>query len=427
MRIAIVGTGIAGLGAATRLHRRHDLTLFEAGGHIGGHANTVEVQTASGPLAVDTGFIVFNERNYPLLTRLFREHAVPTEPSDMSFSVSLDGGAFEYRGSARGLLARRANASEFATWQIAADMLRFSGAATRLLRGSDEPSLGAFLETGGFSSAFVDRYLVPMTACIWSATREDVLAQPARTLVRFLDNHGLVTLRNRPRWRTVSGGSREYVRRVSAPFRHRVRLRTPVVGVRRVAGGVEVRDARGGSGLFHAAVLATHADVSLALLGPDADARQRRVLRAFPYRSNRAVLHTDSRLMPRRPRAWASWNYLGETDPGAGPGEPVSLTYWMNRLQNLDRSTPLFVSLNPRREPRPRSILGEFTYEHPQFDARSVAAQSELADVQGLGGIWFAGAWTGFGFHEDGLRSGLDAARSLLETGAASQGERLAG
>ena len=428
MRVAIVGTGIAGLGAASALHERADVTVFEAGGHVGGHANTVDVDTPAGRVPVDTGFIVYNERNYPLLARLFREHDVPTEPSDMSFSASLDDGAFEYRGSAGGLLARRSNLADPAAWRIAADMPRFARAAGRLLGEAGDATFGQFLRESELSDAFVERYLVPMTACIWSATREDILAQPARTLLRFLDNHGLVALRDRPPWRTVSGGSREYVRRVSAPFRSRIRLRTPVTGVRRIAGGVEVRDARGGAGVFDAVVLATHADDTLGLLraDPAATAGERRVLGTFPYRPNRAVLHTDPRLMPRRRRAWASWNYLSET-ASRRSGEAVSLTYWMNRLQNLAPSPDLFVSLNPRREPRPGSVFGDFDYAHPQFNARSVAAQAELPSIQGRGGVWFAGAWTGFGFHEDGLRSGLEAARSILASPDAAYGARMAG
>jgi predicted NAD/FAD-binding protein len=426
VRIAIIGSGIGGLGAAWALHDRHEVTLFEAAGHVGGHANTVEVPSALGFVAVDTGFIVYNEQNYPLLTRLFKDLGVPTEPSDMSFSVSLDDGAFEFRGSTAGLLARPANVTDPATWRIASDIVRFSRTATRFLAGSGNPSLAGFLDDGGFSSAFTNRYLIPLTACIWSATREDILAQPARTLLGFLDNHGLVRLRDRPRWRTVTGGSREYVRRMVAPFRERIRLRTPIVSVRRLPQGVEVRDARGGSGVFDGVVLATHADVSLRLLGTGAEPGERRVLGSFPYRLNRAVLHGDQGLMPRRRRAWASWNYLGEMRSQGDPGGPVSLTYWMNRLQNIHPSVPLFVSLNPRREPRAGSVLGEFAYAHPQFDARSVAAQAELPAIQGVDRVWFAGAWAGFGFHEDGLRSGLAAARSILAT-ADREPARMAG
>ena len=419
MRIAIIGTGVAGLGAAHRLHLEHDLVVYEAGSHVGGHANTVEVAGPSGSIAVDTGFIVYNERNYPLLTGLFDELDVPTQPSDMSFSVSVGDGAFEYEGSAKGLFAQRSNLLSPAHLRMGADILRFSREARALLAaghgGPADAPLGAFVRERGFSRAFVDRYLVPMAGAVWSATPEDVLAFPAGRIAAFMDNHGLLDLRGRPQWRTVAGGSREYVRRVSAGFRRSIRLGTAVREVRRGPGGVRVADARGRVERFDGVVFASHPDETLAMLGPDATRDERRILGAFTYRENFAVLHGDAGLMPRRRSVWASWNSMSPAAPAPGDERrPAAVTYWMNRLQNLDPAVPLFLSLNPLREPRADAVLGEFAYAHPQFDGAAVAAQAALPRIQGADRAWFAGAWCGHGFHEDGLRSGFEAAGALL-------------
>jgi len=410
--VAVIGTGVAGLGAALRLTPHADLTLYEADGRPGGHANTVDVPTGHGVVPVDTGFIVYNEGNYPLLTQLFRELEVPTRPSDMSFSISIGGGAFEYRSDHSGFLAQRSNAVRPATWRMMADAARFSRRATRLLADdpmTNDPSLAEFLQGEGLGTEFTERLLLPVTACIWSSSFDSMLAFPARTLFRFLANHGLLNAGRRPQWRTVAGGSREYVRRVLGAVGGQVRQSTPVRAVRRTPTHVLVADSRGGIEPFDHVVLATHAPASLAMLGPDASPVERRVLGAFGYQPNRAVLHRDPSLMPTRPRAWASWNYR---TAGVGPDAQVSLTYWMNLLQGLDRRAPLFVTLNARSEPR--GAVAEFDYEHPQFDRAAVQAQGALPAVQGLDRVWFAGAWAGYGFHEDGLRSGYAAADGLL-------------
>lgn len=408
MKIAVVGSGIAGLGAAWALSRNHEITMYEATDHLGGHANTAEVDDGGRSVPVDTGFIVYNERNYPNLTRLFAAEAVPTEASDMSFSVSVGGGAFEYQGRATGLLAQPANLADASYRRMVREILRFTREARELLGSGSRISIGAYLERHGYSSAFRDDYLLPITACIWSSNLDAMLDFPAETMVAFLDNHGLLQVRHRPQWRTVTGGSREYVRRVVEPFRRGVRLATPVRELRRGPEDVRVFDGHGGSEHFDHVVMATHADTTLALLGTGATAEERTLLGAFRFQENRAVLHRDPSLMPARRRAWSSWNYLAER---RGHADEVSLSYWMNRLQNLRTERPVIVTLNPSREPR--DAVAEYVYHHPAYDRASVDAQAALPSIQGVNRTWFCGSWSGFGFHEDGLRSGLAVAAAL--------------
>jgi predicted NAD/FAD-binding protein len=408
VRIAVVGSGISGLGAAWALSRHHDVTVYEADARLGGHANTVDVDDAGRAVPVDTGFIVYNERNYPSLVRLFGSLGVDTEPSDMSFSVSLDGGAFEYRARALGLLAQPSNVLRPSYRRMVRDIVRFSREAKTLVGTDPAESTGSWLARAGYSDGFRDRFLLPMVACIWSSNLEGMLSYPAATMAGFLDNHGLLDLGDRPQWRTVRGGSREYVRRIAAGLDD-VRLSTPVTSVTREPGSVLIDDAAGGRERFDHVVLATHADTALAVLGADASAEERRLLGAFGYQRNVAVLHRDAALMPRRRRAWSSWNYLAHTSPAGTRG--VSLTYWMNLLQNLDTERPVFVTLNPIEEPRDQ--VASFVYHHPQFDRASVDAQAALPSVQGARRTWFCGSFCGNGFHEDGLRSGLQVAASL--------------
>jgi predicted NAD/FAD-binding protein len=403
MRVGVVGSGIAGMGAAWALARRHAVVLFEAAGRAGGHAHTVTVDDR----AVDTGFIVFNERTYPNLVQLFDRLGVATEPSDMSFSVSLDDGAFEYQARGLGLLAQPRNLADHAYRRMIGEITRFAREAPAAVR-EDTGTTREYLRRHGHSTAFAERFLLPMLACIWSASLEAMLEYPAASMVAFLENHGMLDLRHRPRWRTVSGGSGSYVRELVGAIGD-VRTDTAVLGVEREADRVVVRSAAGRED-FDEVVLATHADDALRLLGPHATTGERAVLGAFAYQTNRAVLHRDPTLMPRRRRAWSSWNYLGRTAEGAA-GEPVSLTYWMNRLQNLRTSEPVFVSLNPAQEPR--HVEHEDTYRHPVFDASAVAAQADLPTLQGRDRVRFAGSYHGYGFHEDALRSGLAAAAAL--------------
>ena len=409
MKIAVVGSGISGLGAAWALSRQHDVTVYEADPRLGGHANTAEVDDAGRSVPVDTGFIVYNERNYPNLVRLFAALGVETDPSDMSFSVSLDDGAFEYRARALGLLAQPSNVLRPSYRRMVRDIVRFSREAKALVGTDPAESTGSWLARAGYSDGFRDRFLLPMVACIWSSNLEGMLSYPAATMAGFLDNHGLLDLGDRPQWRTVRGGSREYVRRLAAGLGD-VRLATPVTSVTRDPGSVLIDDLAGGRERFDHVVLATHADTALSVLGTDASAEERRLLGSFGYQRNVAVLHRDAALMPRRRRAWSSWNYLARDATAAGT-RAVSLTYWMNLLQNLDTDRPVFVTLNPIEEPREQ--VASFVYHHPQFDRASVEAQAALPSVQGTRRTWFCGSYCGDGFHEDGLRAGLEVAASL--------------
>ena len=416
MRIAVIGAGISGLSAALKLSGEHRVTLYEAASVAGGHTNTVDVHLDGHTHPVDTGFLVFNHRTYPELVRLFDELQVPTTPSEMSFSVSLGPHRFEWCGSSLAtVFAQPSNAVSPRFWRMLADIVRFNREASALavadraesLSVLDEP-LGAWLRRRRYSEAFRDAYLLPMAAAIWSCPMKTMQGFPLGSFVRFFHNHGLLQVQDRPQWHTVLGGGREYVRRILERLDD-VRTGTPVMQVVRDRAGVEVRSADGAEH-FDQVVFATHSPQTLAMLA-DADAEERALLGAIAYQPNRAWLHTDTALMPRRRSAWAAWNYLGNGDPAT---PEVSVTYWLNRLQPLPFETDVLVSLNPLSEPAPERTIAVFDYEHPVFDRGAVAAQKRLAAIQGRRGAWFAGAWTGYGFHEDGLRSGLDVAARIL-------------
>ena len=407
-RIAIIGSGISGLGAAWALHRSHDITVFESEERIGGHSNTVDVATPRGPIAVDTGFIVYNEVTYPNLTRLFAALGVETQLSDMSFSYSLDR-KFEYGASLAGILAKPSNLVRPGFARMLVDIDRFRRTGSHLAPTSEE-TIDDLLGRHGFSAAFREDYLYPMTGAIWSARQAEISRYPARSILDFLGNHGLIEIKGRPGWRTVTGGSREYVSALVSPFADRIRTGSAVRRVVRMGREVLVESAMGAE-MFDQVILATHSDQSSGILGDDASDIERSLLGSIRYEPNTAVLHSDPELMPRNERVWASWNAMSRTAPASGG--PVSVTYWMNRLQTLDPSFPLFLSLNPSTGPREDLVHAGFEYAHPQFDAVAIEAQAGLAAIQGTNRTWFAGAYLGYGFHEDGLQSGLNVAAAL--------------
>ena len=416
MHIAVVGSGIAGLGAAWALSRSHEVTVFEAEPRLGGHANTMDVTGPNGTAtAVDTGFIVYNPRNYPHLIRLFDRLGVPTEGSDMSFGVSLDGGRLEYAGSPKGLVAQPTNAVKPSYWAMVRQILRFYREAPALLAlDPDDPAamqaLGDYLADNGYGASFTYNHLLPMAAAIWSCPVDAVMLFPVRSFVQFLDNHGLMLIRGRPQWRTVSGGSREYVRRIAEVLGPgRFHTDAPVQALRREETGVSLTTGAG-TRRFDQVVLATHGDQALAILGDDASDAERQTLGAFGYESNRTFLHSDVALMPRRRAVWSSWNYIG--DGAQDASAKVSVTYWMNRLQNL-AGRDLFVSLNPLQAPAADKVHAELTYTHPIFDGPAIAAQGRLPHIQGVLNTWFCGSYCGYGFHEDGLEAGLAVAAAL--------------
>lgn len=411
LSIAVIGSGISGLGAAWLLSKGHQVTLFESDGRAGGHSNTVDVPDAGGPVPVDTGFMVYNTVSYPNLMALFDHLEVPTAPTSMGFSVSLDQGRYEYAGnSIASLIGQPLNVLRVAHWRMMADTLRFFREARSALTtdASASLTLGAYLNANGYSDAFIANHILPMAAAIWSTPSAQVMEFPAAAFVRFFDNHGLLQVNDRPQWRTVIGGSREYVRRILDVMDGHVALGTPARSIKRTGDAVVVTHA-GGVERFDACVVATHADAALALLS-DPDDRERELLGAFRYTANRAVLHGDPAFMPRRRRLWSSWNYLGSE---RGTETAVSVTYWMNKLQPLGNARDLFVTLNPTRAIEPGCEVAAFDYSHPVFDNRAMSAQHDLWDLQGRRNTLFCGSYFGYGFHEDGLQAGLAAAEDI--------------
>ncbi|MEA3128285.1 MAG: uncharacterized protein QOF46_80, partial [Paraburkholderia sp.] len=385
--------------------RNHQVTLFESAGYMGGHTNTVDVMLDGHTHPVDTGFLVFNDRTYPNLIALFDELGVESHPSDMTFSVSLDEGRLEWAGtSLNTVFAQRRNMFSPSFIGMLRDIMRFNSSAQRNLEIATQTraSMGELLTTGGYGGAFQRHYLLPMAAAIWSSATADVLAFPATTFLRFCLNHALLQVNRRPQWRTVAGGGREYVRRIVGTLDD-VRVATAVRGVRRDAGGVDVFTDNGAE-RFDALVLAIHAPTTLRLL-EDAGEDERSVLGAVRYQPNVAVLHTDTNLLPRRQRVWSAWNYLGRR--GVDGTHPVCVSYLVNQLQPLPFRTPLVVTLNPVTPPASGTELRRFVYDHPLFDLAAIDAQHRLPSLQGKRRTWFAGAWTGYGFHEDGLKSAL--------------------
>ncbi|MGI9585981.1 MAG: NAD(P)/FAD-dependent oxidoreductase [Acidimicrobiia bacterium] len=412
MKIAVIGSGVAGIGAAWALSATHNVTLIEADDRAGGHGRTLDVDLPGGPVPVDTGFIVYNERNYPNLVNLLSTLNVPTADSDMSFAVSLENGSFEYAGRPSGMFSGPAALMDPAVWGMLGGIVRFRTEANRLAAGvvPEDTDVYSYLLSRGYPRPFLDRYLMPLASAVWSGTRNDARAMPAASFLRFLDNHGLIRVTDRPQWRTIEGGSRNYIERAIKEI-IRVHTSRPIRSVQRNSEGVEVIDAMGETERYDHVVLATHADVSLKILGENATEAERRTLSAFHYGPNEVVLHTDTTAMPRKRRIWSSWNAIERT--GDTGDRPVSVSYWMNRLQPLKTDTDVFVTLNPGDTVDESKVIDRWITAHPQFDTSTEIAQRQVPMIQGVDRVSFAGAYLGHGFHEDGLQSGLTVAAAL--------------
>jgi predicted NAD/FAD-binding protein len=430
VKVAVIGSGISGNVAAYRLAPHHDITLFEKRDRPGGHSATkdIDYDGTGKTISVDTGFIVYNELNYPGLTSLFNELNIDTLDSNMSFAFSANGGAFEWSGqSLKTVFAQPSNIFKPRFWLMLREIFRFNKlAATTHEENQSRPhqiddiSLGAWLDQHRFGSTFRTRYLLPMGAAIWSTPADEMLKFPAASFLQFFYNHRLINA-DRPAWRTVKGGSRNYVNKLTRSFVHNMRLDAEVTNIVRTEQGVAVT-ANGVIEHFDQVVIATHSDQALAMLG-DADEQEQEVLSAVRYLPNQVYLHRDPKLMPKRKQTWSAWNYLShEGDTANAPIMTVS--YWMNRLQSLPADKPLFVTLNPPTPPAPELTFGHYVYDHPQFDHAAMAAQEKLKQLQGTRNIWFCGAWTGFGFHEDGLQSAVRVCDAISQVSVQSVSEK---
>lgn len=422
-RVAIVGSGIAGLSAAYHLHGHASVSLFEAGDYFGGHTHTVDITLPGSngdcTFGVDTGFLVYNERTYPGLIDLFQQLGIQTAHSDMSFSVQAprgkSGRTLEWNGAdLNSVFAQRSNLLRPGFWWLLREIIRFNTLCTRLAQSYDDGALMQplqdFLDHHGFGVSFKDNYLLPMLGCIWSCPTSQMLQFPAATMVRFCDNHGLLQVNNRPQWFTVQGGAKHYVQAILSRI-EQTHLNTPVLSIQRDGQGVVLHTARG-SERFDQVVLATHADQGLRLLAQPSPEEQR-VLSSIGFQNNLAVLHTDASVMPKKRLAWAAWNYERSTD--THESAHVCLHYWLNKLQPLPFTQDVFVSLNPGRTIAAAHVLGQFEYSHPVFDLAAIQAQRQLGQLQGQQHTWFAGAWMGYGFHEDGFKAGRAAAQGILQ------------
>jgi predicted NAD/FAD-binding protein len=409
-KVAIIGTGIAGLSATYHLNRHHDVTVYEKDPRVGGHTRTCVVNHGGREVPVDTGFIVFNERNYPNLTALFRELGVAVEKSNMSFALTVGDGWLEWGAeNANAIFGQRRNVLRPNFIRLFSQVVHFNANAVDTVERNPGISLGELLRRMGLGDWFRWYYLLPMAGAIWSCPPRQMLSFPATTFVRFFANHGLLASTGQPQWHTVAGGSQRYVDKMTATFAGRIRTNCAAVEVKRAGDAVVVRDAQGNAERYDHVVLASHADESLKLLA-DADGEERAALRPFSYQRNRAILHKDPQFMPKRKHCWASWVYHSD---GRGDDSAITMSYWMNRLQNIDRKYPLFVTLNPQRTIPDEHVFDEHTFMHPVFDQAAIAAQSRVEAMQGKRNVWFCGAYLGHGFHEDGHVSGIVAANGL--------------
>ena len=409
-KVAIVGTGISGLTAAYYLSRHHEITVYEREPRIGGHTRTLVVRHGDRRIPVDTGFIVFNERNYPNMTRLFRELGVAVEKSNMSFALTVRDGWLEWGAeNANAIFGQRRNLLRPEFFRLFREVLKFNAQAIKAVEADPDISLGELIGRLGLGDWFRWYYLLPMAGAIWSCPPRQMMAFPAATFVNFFANHGLLSASGQPQWYTVTGGSQNYVDRITQRYENRIRTNCGAVSVTRDGTRVIIRDAQGQAQSFDHAVLASHGDESLKVLA-DATPEERETLGAFRYQRNRAILHKDPQFMPKRRRCWASWVYHSD---GNGDDAAVTMSYWMNRLQNIDRNYPLFVTLNPERTVPAHHVFNEHVFTHPIFDQAAVAAQPRVKAMQGARNIWFCGAYLGYGFHEDGHVSGLHAANGV--------------
>ena len=404
-RIAIVGSGISGLTAAYFLNKQHEVVLYEANAYLGGHTNTVDINVDGKALAVDTGFLVFNDLTYPNLIAFFNELGVASYESDMSFGVSINGGALEWAGTNLDtVFAQRKNLLSFSFLSMLRDILRFNRSAQHYLHLAENTNwtLHDLLKNENYGEAFSNNYLVPMAAAIWSSSPQDILQFPAQTFLRFCLNHALLQVNNRPKWRTVQGGAREYVKKIAATLPD-IRLNAPVLSVLR-SGATVTLNTKDSTERFDHVILATHAPDTIRILS-DITEEEKQLLAAARYQANEAYLHTDEKLLPKNKKVWSAWNYLsGETIDNK---QPVCVSYLLNQLQKLDTNKAVIVTLNPTMKPAAEHILAKFSYDHPIFDQSAIDSQKNIASIQGIKNTWFAGAWTGYGFHEDGLKSAL--------------------
>lgn len=403
--IAIIGTGISGMAAAYMLHPHHNITVYEKNATIGGHSRTVDVQMDGQTIPVDTGFIVFNYRNYPHLTRMFEHLDVPVIKSDMSFGASIQNGWLEYGTQhTHNIFAQKKNLLKPAFWRMIADVMRFNKQARRYLEADSSVTLGQCLDGLKMGEWFRNYYLLAIGGAIWSTPLSKMMDFPAKTFVRFFDNHGLLTVNDQPQWYTVQGGSQEYVKRLTESYKGRIRTNCGAIAVSRSAEGVTVKDSQGGSALYDQVIFACHSDQALALIDQPNEAEQT-VLGRMQYHPNEMILHSDTSFMPKNKNAWASWVYMSEGR--RDDTSHVSLSYWMNRLQSLKSERPLIVTLNPGRAPNPALVHDNCQFEHPLFDEGAILSQQQLGEIQGKDRLWFCGAYQRYGFHEDGLGSAV--------------------
>lgn len=408
MKIAIIGTGISGLGAAYLLHPHHDITVYEKNARIGGHSRTITFPIGSGITNVDTGFIVFNDWNYPHLMALFQQLKVPYQKSNMSFGASIDDGWLEY--SSNGLIAQKKNLLRPAYWMMMADIIRFNRQAPCYIEKNNMITLEECLDELKMGAWFRQYYLLAMGAAIWSCPLETIMKFPASTFLQFFKNHGLLNLRRRPQWYTVTGGSKEYIKRLTQGFEEKILKNCAAQNVYGHQEKIAVEDSTGKIQIYDRVVFACHADEALAII-KEPCAETKKILGSFEYQENRIVVHGDESFMPKNKQCWASWIYLSETKKDTKP--VVSLSYWMNNLQDIDRRYPIFVTLNPGRMPDQRKIYDEYTFAHPIFDQKAIMAQSAIQKIQGRNNFWFCGAYQRYGFHEDGLLSAVQVAKHM--------------